>query len=288
MKTIVVWRWFLSMMKIGGLNMIQFKNDHFTVFQSVLYKTTSVVVQTEDLILIVDPNLLPNEVKLIRDYVNELKGNRPVYIIFTHSDWDHIVGYGAFLDANVIASNLFEERNDKENILKQIHEFDDQYYIDRDYPILYPSVDLTIKQDGQIVKIGNTTLTFYLTAGHTNDGLYTIVEPLGIWIAGDYLSDFEFPFIYTSSYAYEKTLNKTDEILSKHNIKYLIPGHGMIAKTNEEILFRKENALHYIKELRSTLKTNGETQQFINNYKYKNGQFESHEGNIELIKKEFK
>ncbi len=266
--------------------MIQFQNDQFTVFQSELYKTTSVVIKTEDLLLIVDPNLLPNEIKNIKAHVNKVKGNRPVYLLFTHSDWDHIVGYGAFLNSTVIARNSFKERNDKDKILKEIQTFDEQYYIDRDYPIVYPPVDLPIEKDGQVLQIGHTTLTFYKADGHTNDGLFTIVEPLGIWIAGDYLSDLEFPFIYFSSEAYEETLTKTNKILQNHKINYLIPGHGRIAETKEEIIIRKERSLQYIRELRNTVKTNSDSFYLIKDFNYQKGLIESHEGNISLLKME--
>jgi hydroxyacylglutathione hydrolase len=37
--------------------MIQFKNEQVTVFQSALYQTTSTVVETNDLILIIDPTV---------------------------------------------------------------------------------------------------------------------------------------------------------------------------------------------------------------------------------------
>lgn len=54
----------------------------------------------------------------------------------------------------------------------------------RNYPILFPELDIVIQEDGQQFHFGETTLTFYLAPGHTADGLMTVVEPLGILIAG--------------------------------------------------------------------------------------------------------
>lgn len=209
--------------------MIQYQDKHLTVFESQLYKTTSTVIQTEDCVIVVDPCLLPSEVDEIREHVVSMKGNRPVYLIITHSDWDHIVGAGAFPEAIVIASEAFQLKNPNE-ILEQVKAFDDEYYIDRKTPVVYPNVDIVVKKDGEQLKIGNTTLTFYEAKGHTDDGIFAIVEPLGIWIAGDYLSDIEFPFIYSSSTDYMKTLEKTEAILSVHRIKFLITGHGHVAR----------------------------------------------------------
>ena len=128
---------------------------------------------------------------------------------------------------------------EKEKSLKGIFDFDDEYYISRDYKIEYPKGDILIKEDGQVLKIGKTKLTFYLSPGHNPDGIFTIVEPLNIWIAGDYLSNEEFPYIYFSSFAYEETLRKVETILEKHNIEMLIPGHGDITFSEAEILESK-------------------------------------------------
>ena len=43
--------------------MIAIQKDGLTVFQSTLWKTTSSVIETNDLILVVDPTWLPNEIK---------------------------------------------------------------------------------------------------------------------------------------------------------------------------------------------------------------------------------
>lgn len=266
--------------------MIQYKNEQLTVFESQLFKTTSTVIQTEDCIIVVDPTWLPTEVIEIRQYINKMKGNKPLYLLFTHSDWDHILAYGAFPDAIIIASEAFNEREDKEQILEQIREFDDKYYLDRDYPILFPKVDIIVREDGQVLKIGNTLLTFYIAEGHTNDGIYTIIEPLGIWLSGDYLSDVEFPYIYFSSKKYEETLTKTETILQKHDVRVLIPGHGHVTESKEEIHKRKQDSFNYIKELRSNIQAGRESHYLMGNYSYIRGMKDFHEGNIALFKKE--
>ncbi|MBB5150266.1 MBL fold metallo-hydrolase [Ureibacillus thermosphaericus] len=267
--------------------MIQYQDNHLIVFESQLYKTTSTVIQTEDCMIVVDPCLLPYEVDEIREHVVSIKGNRPVYLIITHSDWDHIVGAGAFPEAIVIASEAFQLKNPNE-ILEQVKAFDDEYYIDRKTPLVYPSVDILVKSDGEQLKIGNTTLTFYEAKGHTDDGIFVIVEPLGIWIAGDYLSDIEFPFIYSSSTDYMKTLEKTEAILSNHRINVLVPGHGHVARSTEEIQIRKHDSFQYIKSLKQAIQSNTEHNHLIEPYLYKRGLIKCHEENIRFLLKELK
>lgn len=268
--------------------MITYQSNNVTVFQSLIYKTTSLVIRTNDCIIIVDPNLLPIEVNEIKQYVEEIRGNRPIYLIFTHSDWDHIVGYGAFQDGIVIASERFENQQDKEEILHQIRQFDNQYYLDRDYPILYPPVNIPVTFDGQVLEVGETKFTFYMAEGHTDDGIFIVVEPLGVWIAGDYLSNVEFPFIYFNSEKYEETLRKTNKILDNHSFHLLVPGHGDPTNIKEEVIFRKITSYRYIQELRNAIKENRDHRFLIQGYKYKEEQIKSHEENYHLIKKEMK
>ncbi|MDN4493549.1 MBL fold metallo-hydrolase [Ureibacillus aquaedulcis] len=266
--------------------MIKYQTNHVTIFQSVLYKTTSLVIRTEDCIIVVDPNLLPDEVLEIRQYVDKFKEDKPIYLVFTHSDWDHIAGFGAFQDAVVIAAEALQTREGKEDILNLIRQFDDQYYLDRTYPLLFPTVDIPVLEDGQVFDIGQTKLTFYLAEGHTDDGIFVVVEPLGIWIAGDYLSDVEFPFIYHDSEKYEQTIGKTDRILGSHDIKLLVPGHGTATDIKEEIIFRKVLSYRYIQELRKAVKENSDHQFLIQGYKYKQDQMNSHNENAALVRRE--
>lgn len=265
--------------------MIQFTDGHITVFESQIYKTTSTIIETEDCVIVVDPCLLTQEVEEIREHVMKVKGMRPIYLTLTHSDWDHIVGAGAFPEGTVVASRTFQLKN-PDKILEQVKGFDDQYYIDRNYPIVYPNVDIPIVNDGQQLNIGKTRLTFYEAKGHTDDGIFIIVEPLGIWIAGDYFSDIEFPFIYSSSTDYVETLQKTEAILGNHQIRALIPGHGHIAFSREEIIKRKNDSLHYIQSLKKAIQLNEDHEHLMALYSYKRGLKVCHEENVQFLLKE--
>ncbi|MEK3765078.1 MBL fold metallo-hydrolase [Solibacillus sp. FSL K6-4121] len=228
--------------------MEQFKNENITVFQSVLYQTTSAVVKTERAIILTDPNWLPNEINEIKAYIQTIIGERKLFIIYTHSDFDHIIAAGAFPNATTIASEAFVNRSDKEKALEEIHQFDAQYYIQRDYPIVYPTIDIVIKEDGQTVNLEDASCTFYLAPGHTCDGLFTVVEPYGILLAGDYLSDVEFPFIEDLK-CYKNTLQKAAAIMSDNKIQTLVPGHGQVTNNLLEIQKRLDDSMLYLNNL---------------------------------------
>jgi len=272
------------------MSAIQFKNAKITVFESALFRTTSTLIETPDLLLLVDPNWLPNEIENIQLAIQHKQSDKPFFLLFTHSDYDHIIGYNAFPTAQIVASQAFVDNKDKSKILQQIKDWDDENYIRRPYPIDYPQVDLIIREDGQQLTIGGTTLTFYLAPGHNIDSMFTIVEPLGVWIAGDYLSNIEFPYIYHSTSAYEHTMAKVDAILSNHAIKMLVTGHGDIAYDKAEILKRKEDSLKYISDLRTALQNDipFDFDRLMESYHFPKVMKRFHDGNVKLMKKELK
>ncbi|MCB0706553.1 MAG: MBL fold metallo-hydrolase [Saprospiraceae bacterium] len=268
--------------------MLQYRDTQLTIFESALFRTTSTLFQSPDMLLLVDPTWLPQEIVAIKNEVDLIRGKRPLYLLFTHSDYDHIIAWKAFPDAITIASQAFIDNPEKEKQLNQIRKFDDENYITRPYPIAYPVIDIAINQNGQQLKIGNTTLTFYLSPGHNLDGIFTIIEPHGIWIAGDYLSNIEFPYIYHSSIAYEDLLQKVDTFLEKHTFRILVPGHGDHCTEPTEIRRRAKNDLAYIQRLREAI-ARGETPEPASLYKpilFPQIMHQFHEGNIRLLKEE--
>ncbi|UNK18808.1 MBL fold metallo-hydrolase [Paenibacillus sp. N3/727] len=270
--------------------MIQYRSEHVTVFQSALYQTTSTVIQTKEMVLIVDPNWLPDEVEATKQYVNTIKGERDTYLLFTHGDFDHIIGYQAFPDARVIGSSGLHHQSEKEQTLQMIREFDNKHYISRNYPIEFPRVDIVIHEDGQQLPLGDTTMTFYLAPGHTEDGVITVIEPLGIMIAGDYLSNFELPFIYQSAKAYMHTLEKVERIFADHSIQLLVPGHGQMTADSSEMKRRLDTASDYLDRLCEAVLTNNES---VLDALYKEHAFLSafttacHKENVSIIRSEF-
>ncbi|WP_060705280.1 MBL fold metallo-hydrolase [Shouchella miscanthi] len=226
--------------------MIQYRAGNLTVFQSSLYKTTSAIIETSDVVIMTDPNWLPSEVDEIKNYLNLNLGNKPLYIIYTHSDFDHIIGAGAFPEAKGIATSQFVNNPDKEAILEKIGTFDQRYYLNRSYKPIYPTIDFVVTHNKQQLRLGSLTLTFYHAPGHTDDSLFTVIEPEGIFLSGDYLSDVEFPFIFSSYRDYRQTMVLAETILSQHTIAIHIPGHGSVTQQKEELDKRLLSANRYL------------------------------------------
>lgn len=102
--------------------MIQYKTEQMTVFESALFQTTSAVIETKDCVIVVDPTWLPHEINEIKQHVQGILNHRNLYVFFTHGDFDHIIGYGAFLELNAtfIGSKFLEQHPDKEEKVQMI------------------------------------------------------------------------------------------------------------------------------------------------------------------------
>ncbi|MEX3746609.1 MULTISPECIES: MBL fold metallo-hydrolase [Lysinibacillus] len=264
--------------------MIQFQKNNITVFQSALYMTTSAIIQTNEAVIMTDPNWLPAEIEEIKSYINNIKGDKQLYIIYTHSDFDHIIGSGAFPGAKVIASKQFDENPNKEDIIQKIKQFDQGYYLNRSYSPVYPTVDIVVSEDGHKLELDSITMTFYQAPGHTDDGLFTVIEPDGLFLSGDYLSDIEFPFIFSNYQDYVNTINKAENILLNHQITTHIPGHGSTTQDQQEIQKRIECSKYYLEQL---LRDNEELEKYLSReYPFFEGMKSIHPDNKKMANQE--
>ncbi len=268
--------------------MIAFQQNQITVFQSALFQTTSAVVEGAGFVLVVDPTWLPQEVEDIAAYVRKVRAGRELYLLFTHSDFDHILGCGAFPGAITIASRAFQDSPRKERSVQAVCAWDSEYYIRRPYTVVFPDISIAAAGDGQELVLGETRLTFYAAPGHNPDGLWTVIEPHGILIAGDYLSDIEFPYIYQSSTAYEQTLRKLDDILERHSARVLVPGHGQVTTDQEEMRARQQQSFDYITALRDYIASGDQAaiDAMLASCSFPLGMASFHAGNQKLMRQE--
>lgn len=268
--------------------MIIFQQNQITVYQSALFQTTSAVIEGSSFVLVVDPTWLPQEVEDIAAHVRKIRAGRDLYLLFTHSDFDHILGHGAFPDAVTIASLVFQENPNKERSVQAIRAWDSEYYIERPYEVSYPNISIAASSEGQELVLGDTRLTFYAAPGHNPDGLWTVIEPQGILIAGDYLSDIEFPYIYQSSRVYEQTLRKLDGLFERHSITVLVPGHGQVTTDPAEMRNRQTRSFEYITALRGFLAAGDQAaaDAMLADYPFPQGMASFHAGNQKLMRQE--
>lgn len=228
---------------------IQYQSNELVIFESALFRTTTTLIIGEDYLLLVDPNWLPIELDFIEKIVDSKGVGKEKYLLFTHSDYDHIIGYGKFKDYKTIASKNFIENHSKDEILRQIATFDDEYYVKREYPIEYPSIDIVISEDNEHINIGTDEYSFFQARGHNLDGLFAYNKTKKLLLAGDYLSNIEFPYIYDSVNRYRDTLAKFEKVIQEKEISRLISGHGDATSDKVEMVNRIQASRQYINQL---------------------------------------
>jgi hydroxyacylglutathione hydrolase len=267
---------------------IQYETEGLVIFESALFRTTSTLIYTQEYLLLIDPNWLPIEIDFIADFTDKHGKNKKRFLLFTHSDYDHIIGYGKFKDFETIASQNFLINPDQADILNQINHFDDENYIKRNYKIEFPRIDKPIHGGHEGLIINTDTYQFYQAKGHNRDGLITFNNTRGILIVGDYLSNIEFPYIYESLSEYKKTLATLEEIINTQSVNLLITGHGDFTNSQDEMALRIKESKQYLTELENAILNNVEFdfRNLFKRYEFSGIMMRFHEGNVKVVSKE--
>lgn len=224
---------------------------HTQIFHSVIWQTTTTVIESKNEIFLFDPNYFPAEIRQIESYMDKRAEKKERKLLaFTHSDFDHIVGFSHFSHWETIGQKAMAEKSEeeKQKIIQQIKDFDGQYYVQRVLEPEYPRLDVAVDQE-KWLETSEDTLYFLATHGHTKDGLVTFFTHSGILVVGDMLSNLEFPFIGHSIVEYMKNLEKIREKVNQFGTRTLIPGHGAVANSQQEIQQRIEYDLDYLKRM---------------------------------------
>ncbi|THH39977.1 MBL fold metallo-hydrolase [Neolewinella litorea] len=233
---------------------VQFDRPDLQLYESALFRTVSTLIIGKDHLLLVDPTWLPQEIEVLHARVEELRRGRTCYLLFTHSDYDHIIGFGRFEDWHTLASEAFVGIADPDEPIRQILDFDDAYYITRGYPVRYPRIDTSLAGNGVSRLLGSEEYLFFRAPGHNPDGIIALNRQRGILIVGDYLSNIEFPYVYHSVSAYRATLDRLEGIIRDHEIRVLVSGHGDHATLPSEMLERVRESREYLDELEAAVR----------------------------------
>ena len=264
---------------------IAYESADVIIFESALFRTATTLLRGDDYLLLVDPNWLPLELDTIADKIEEWRSDRQPYLLFTHSDYDHIIGYRRFPGFRTIGSFNFTQNPTKGKALDQIWEFDDSNYILRDYSIDYPQIDLVVRSEAERWRIGKDAYIFCQARGHNADGIITFNQSKGILIVGDYLSNIEFPYLYDSVDFYHNTLDRLEAIIDSGEVRLLISGHGDSTTDQAEMRKRLDDSHAYLADLEAAVRSGRpfDFDRLMQRFDFPQIMRKFHEGNLKLM-----
>lgn len=213
-------------------------------FKSRLWQVNTTVLTNQLATVVVDPAYFPDEIEEVIDFLGE-HHCRAGYIILTHSDFDHVAGWQE-LKAPVIYAGKGYGQSDHRAQLQKMEE------TDREKGIVRPSYsypEKVVEAEETVLPAREGNLLLYHAPGHSADSLVIIWPERELIIAGDMLSDLEFPLVYYSGELYRKTLAMIAAKVEQFNLRYLIPGHGTITRSRREIEERLQWDREYLEGL---------------------------------------
>ena len=221
------------------------------VRQSRVYWMNTVLLADREHTLVIDPGVLPSE---LDELAREVDTIRPatVTLVFTHGDWDHVLGRPWWPKARTVAHDAFaadvaaHEARIREEAEKAAAGAGERWT--RGFQRFAPDEAVS---GLRFTKIGPWRIVLRDAFGHSPSMLSLHLPERGVLIAADMLSDLEIPMIDHDGSAYVETLAALLPLAQHGAIETLIPGHGAVARGRDAILERIERDLDYLESLRS-------------------------------------
>lgn len=219
------------------------------VRQSRAYAMNSVVLTDPEHTLIVDPGVLPSELDdLARETARHFTEAHT--LIFTHGDWDHVLGRPWWPRAATLAHDRFaEEIRRKSASIRSEAEAQAAREGESWERGFDPFVPDEAVSGLRFTKLGPWRVVFRDAFGHSPSMLTIHLPERRLLIAADLLSDIEIPMIEDSWQAYRRTLAELEPLAAHGAIETVIPGHGSIARDAGEVMRRLRKDLDYLDEL---------------------------------------
>ena len=219
---------------------------HFERFESVLWRTSSLLLVADGEAVVIDPCISADEVARIAGRAETL-GARVTDVLVTHADWDHVCGIGAFPGAVAAMGAATAEIVAAGETRKVISARAETYGLRIDGE---PRVDRVLDV-GTAHRIGPFVVETIALRGHTADGTGYRIRELDLLAVGDHLSAAEFPFASSTS-DYRTTLASLLDLLQTDPPAHVVPGHGPALTTAEaEAIARAD--LAYLRALRDAV-----------------------------------
>jgi cyclase len=215
-------------------------------FQSEVYaQVTAGVVVGPQWAVVIDTLALPDETLTMREFI-EHELNVPIrYVINTHYHADHSWGNCFFPGATVIAHARCRELLEEQGV-PSLEAARKQNPAVRQVKIVLPQMTFV---DGDLtLRVGKKNLILSPAIGHSNDGIYVLVEEDRILFAGD--SFMPVPHVVDGDV--DDNIATIKQI-AKFGLENIVQGHGDIILRGEIEAAVKEN-INYLTAIKKSVR----------------------------------
>ena len=219
------------------------------VRQSRLFQMNSLVLHEAEHAVLVDPGILPSEIDDIAR-VAAKAGAAETTLLFTHADWDHVLGRAWWPQASSLAHDRFaaELARKRDKILEEARAAaagaGERW--ERGFDAFRPRIEVS---GLHFLKLGAWRLVLRDAPGHSASMLSVHLPEHRLLVAADMLSDIEIPTLQQSCDTYRRTLLELLTLVEHGAIETVVPGHGSIARGRQEIQGRLTRDVHYLDAL---------------------------------------
>lgn len=218
-------------------------------WESSLWQTSAVMVVRGRDVVLVDPGITPEEVAAIAAAVAH-RGLRVGAVVVTHPDWDHLIGVGAFPEAQALMSAHAAEEVARGAAAGALAAECARRGLGA--PLGELRCDAVL-EPGEVA-LGVLRAEAIELPGHAHGSLGLRLRDPDLLLVGDYLSPVEPPWIGASAPDYERTLRMLARLLESDPPESVIPGHGSPLSAEEAHDIAMAD-LDYLSRVRSAVAT---------------------------------
>lgn len=191
------------------LTNVELPNEGFAVRGAVILGSQQAVVW--------DTLTHPRDMQPVRDLV----GNRPLTVVYSHADWDHIWGTAGLPPTPIIAHAECAVRF-ASDVPATLHAKQATQPGQWDAVRLVPPTALF--QETLMLDLGDISLTLAHLPGHTADCIVGLIAEWGILLAGDTVET-PLPFLNPDS-SRSRWIEGLEVWASDPRVQHVIPAHG--------------------------------------------------------------
>lgn len=195
--------------------------------RSVLgFDVTAVLLLSERFNVVVDTLCSPADMLPVHMVAVQQGRSRPILVVNTHADWDHVWGNSTFVGQPILAHRLCLSRLRRDGE-REIAQMQARYPDCPAIPLHLPDIAF----DGTLTIAGGD-LSFRLlsTPGHTDDSITVHVPELDLLVAGDTV---EYPLPRLSQPGLTQAFIRELYRLIALKPKLVIPSHGEVSHGSE-------------------------------------------------------